>query len=269
MWPERVLGWTPRVQLVFKNSWNKTGIWKCFFHWENWLLSRNNSKNQWCLRLQVGSATPFFPSFFSELIIFLPETKFISFRCLVNIKLRQQQLVNCKIYENKNGLIFDEASIKRDLIVHILFMNYGEQFILFLPFRTAPKSCGAEPSLRARGAGISSSLGLFFSVADHRQGMRSPVLPGRGLHLPCRPALSNPDVGSGLCVSTAMTKPALLYSSSFHIAGSFLSSTCRLCAWAAHIMDSQKQFSLQLPQSFFFSFSFFFPCIPFMQIGFW
>lgn len=64
---------------------------------------------------------------FLKSIIFLPETKFVSFRCLVNIKLRQQQqLVNCKIYENKNRLIFDEASIKRDLIVHILFMNFGE-----------------------------------------------------------------------------------------------------------------------------------------------
>lgn len=89
----------------------------------------------------------FFLIFFLKLIIFLPETKFVSFRCLVNIKLRQEQLVNCKIYENKNGLIFDEASIKRDLIVHILCMNFGEQFILFLPFRTAPESCGAEPPL--------------------------------------------------------------------------------------------------------------------------
>lgn len=130
---------------------------------------------------------------------------------LVNIRLRQQQLVNCKIYENKNGLIFDEASIKRDLIVHILFMNYGEQFILFLPFRTAPESCDAEPSLWAWRAGVSSSLGLFFSVADHRQGTSPPVLPGHGLHLPCRPALANPDVDLGLCVSAAMAKPSLLY----------------------------------------------------------
>lgn len=89
----------------------------------------------------------FLSHFFLKLIIFLPETKFVSFRCLVNIKLRQEQLVNCKIYENKNGLIFDEVSIKRDLIVHILCMNFGEQFILFLPFRTAPESCGAEPPL--------------------------------------------------------------------------------------------------------------------------
>lgn len=83
-------------------------------------------------------------SIFLKLIIFLPETKFVSFGYLVSIKFKQQQLVNCKIYENKNGLIFYDASIKRDLIVHILFMNFGEQFILFLPFRTAPEGCGAE-----------------------------------------------------------------------------------------------------------------------------
>lgn len=93
------------------------------------------------------SYSSFFLSQFVKVDHILPETKFVSFRCLVNIKLRQQQLVNCKIYENKNGLIFDEASIKRDLIVHILFINFGEHFILFLPFRTAPESCGAEPPL--------------------------------------------------------------------------------------------------------------------------
>lgn len=88
---------------------------------------------------------------------FLPETKFVSFWYLVNIKFKQQQLVNCKIYENKNGLIFYDASIKRDLIVHILFMNFGEQFILFLPFRTAPESCGAEAIPQVGRASVPSS----------------------------------------------------------------------------------------------------------------
>jgi len=138
------------------------------------------------------------------LIIFLPEIKFVSFRCLVNIKLRQQQLVNCKIYENKNGLIFDEASIKRDLIVHRLFMNFGEQFILFLPFRAAPESCGAELPLVVGLAGVPPSQGLVSSLAAHGQGASPPVLSGHRPPLPTANLLSLPAVwaqarGQPLC----------------------------------------------------------------------
>lgn len=165
---------------------------------------------------------------------FYLKLNFISFRCLVNTKLRQQQLVNCKIYENKNGLIFDEASTKRDLIVHVLFTVYGEQFILFLPFRAAPESCEAEPSRSRQGWCF-----FFLGALPHSSWQKAGSKPcGAGSQIPPSPAdlLLGSNVGSVLQAEDVVWGVLLLSSYSFFIFPDSLYSSwgrpCSSTVWA-------------------------------------